>query len=180
MNRKSEGEKEEARGETVELLLAQLKDTLDKQFHAIDGLDQKAGIVLGSASLVVALIALLAGAFLQNPVGSNTAPPYMRWAFVIGAALYIGVIVCVVRAFGVTTYYLPLRLDADGIRKRYLGRSSAEVREQLVADYIEHCSTNATLIAQKARWVQASLCVLAADTVYLTIVVVAATLAVAT
>lgn len=175
MNTKSEGEKEEARRETVEVLLAQLRDTLDKQFHAIDGLDQKAGIVLGSSTLVVALIGVLATAFLQGPLQSNPAPPYMRLAFVIGAVLYIGVILCVVGAFRVVTYYLPLQLDPEEIRKGYLGLSKAQVREQLLANYIKYCSTNSTVLESKAGWVQASLYLLAADTAYLTIVVIAAT-----
>jgi hypothetical protein len=180
MSTQYDRDKEELRAETVEVLLAQLQDTLDKQFHAIDGLDQKAGISLGSASLVVALIGLLASALLQKTPESNGGCAYMQWAFVIGAALYIGVILCVVRAFSVETYYLPVQLDADVIRKGYLGHSSAEVREQLVADYIEHCSTNAAVIAEKAKWIQSSLYLLAVDTAYLTIVVIAATLTVAT
>ena len=91
MNTKSQGEMEEARGETVEVLLAQLKDTLDKQFHAVDGLDQKAGMVLGSGSLVVALIAVLASGLLQGLMRANTVSPYLQLGFVIGAVLYIGI-----------------------------------------------------------------------------------------
>ena len=180
MNTKSQGEKEEARGETVEVLLAQLKDTLDKQFHAVDGLDQKAGMVLGSGSLVVALIAVLASGLLQGLIRANTVSPYLQLGFVIGAVLYIGIIYCVVRAFRVTTYYLPLQLDPQEIRKGYLGLSKAQVREQLLANYIEYCSANSTILEEKARWVQISLYVLAADTAYLTTVVIAGTLLLAT
>jgi hypothetical protein len=176
MSTEPQRETDEARVGTIEVLLAQLKETLDKQFHAIDGLDQKAGIVLGSASLVVALIAVLANPFLQNPLHSNAACPLMRWAFVVGAAFYIAVIFFVVRAFSVETYHLPLRLDAEEIRKEYLGRTAADAREHLLADHIKHCSTNANIIAEKAKWVQWSLYALGGNTAYLTLVVIAATL----
>ena len=168
-------EKEEMRRETIEVLLAELKEGLDKQFGAIDGLDRKAGIILGSASLVIALMTVAHGAFFQKALEPNCASTWMQVGLVIGGLVYVGIIYCVVRAFRVTTYYLPVRLDREEIHNGYLGLTRAEVREQLLANYIEYSGVNLMIIDKKAKWVQISLYLLGADIVYLTMLLLVGT-----
>ena len=169
---KGSPEKEQARRQTVEVLLTELKGALDKEFQAIEALDRKAGIILGSASLVVALMTAAYGAFLQRAVEPNIVSACLQAGLAIGALVYIRVMYCTVRAFRVTTYYLPLKLDAEHIQKSYLGLNKAELGEQLLAQYIEHSGGNLMIIDKKGAWVQQSLYLLAGDTAYLTLLVI--------
>jgi len=176
VNTSSQGEREEARRETVEVLLTELKGALDKEFQAIEALDRKAGIMLGSASLVVALMTVAYGAFLQRTLEPSIASVCLQAGLVAGAAVYVRLIYCTARAFGVTTYYLPLKLDVDEIQNWYLRLNKAEVREQLLAQYIEYSARNSMIIDKKAPWLQKTLWLLAADTAYLTVLVIVGTL----
>ena len=169
-------EKEQARRETVEVMLTELKRALDKEFQAIEALDRKAGIILGSASLVVALMTVSYGPFLQRALEPSIASVCLHAGLVAGAVVYIRLIYCTVRAFGVTTYYLPVKLDVDEIENGYLRLNKAEVQEQLLAQYIEYSAVNSMIIDKKAPWLQKSLWLLAADTAYLTVLVIVGTL----
>jgi hypothetical protein len=169
-------QREETRAETVEVLLIELRHALDKEFRAIDALDHKGGIILGSASLVVALMTAAYGAFFQRPLQPNTACLCLQVGLVAAAAVYIRLMYCAVRGFRVTTYYLPLRLDEKEIHNAYLGLNKAEVREQLLANYIKYSALNSTIIDKKAAWVEKALSLLAADTAYPTVLVIVGTL----
>jgi hypothetical protein len=176
VNTKSHAEKEEARRETVEVLLTELKGTLDKEFQAIEALDRKGGIILGSASLVVALMTVAYGAFLETALEPSTASLCLQAGLIAAAAVYARLMYCTVRAFGVTSYYLPLKLDVDEIQNGYLGLNKAEVREQLLANYIEYSALNSMIIDKKAPWLQSALWLLAADTAYLIVLLIPGTL----
>lgn len=168
-------DKEEVRRETVEVMLGELKGALDKEFQAIDALDRKGGIIFGSASLVVALMTIAHAAFFQKALEPSCASICLQVGFVIGGLVYVGIICCMIRAFKVTTYYLPVKLDAEEIQKGYLGLDKAAAREQLLANYIEYSGINSTIIDKKARWVEISLRLLGADVAYLTILVIVGT-----
>jgi len=165
---------QETQEETLRILRAELKDGLDKQFQTIDALDRKAGVVLGSASLVVALMTFASGAVFQKALEPSCASNLLRLGFVVAGLIYALIICCVVLALKVRTYYLPTKLDRDEI-EGYLDLDRAGVRRQLLANYIQRFGTNLTAIAGKARWVQISLVLLAADGILLTILVIVGT-----
>lgn len=173
---KAPPEKQYARPETVDLLLGEFRHTLEEQFDAVEGLDRKAGVILSSASLVVALMTLAYGAFLQRALGPSSASACLRAGLVMGAIVYVRLMYCTVRAFRVATYYLPLKVDSQEIHNAYLALKKPEAAEQLLANYIEYCGINSAIIRDKAVWVQNSLCLLAADTAYLSILVIVGTL----
>lgn len=167
---------EQGRGEAVEVLLGELRRAQDKQFHAIDGLDRKAGVVLGSASLVVGLMAVAHGSLLQGFVRSSCAYATVKAAFVLAALVYVAIMCCLVVALRVKAYYLPIKFDREEIRDGYLRLSGADAREQLLANYVEYLGVNALTIRKKATWVQVSLGLLAGDVILFTVIIVLTTL----
>lgn len=167
-----DAESRKAREETVEVLLAELERAMDKQFEAIDALDSKAGIIFGAASLVAALMTVAQGSFFQRAQMANAIPPcYVLVGFGLAILLYIGIIYCLIRAFKVMTYYLPMKIDPNHIHKTYLPLTKSEVKEKLLASYIKHSQTNWAILEDKARWVQIALYLLAIDIIYLTLLI---------
>lgn len=177
MSQNAVSESEKARQETVEVLLSELERAMDKQFEAIDALDSKAGIIFGAASLVSALMTVAQGAFFQKMREATTIPSWFSLVgFGLAIVLYVAIVCCLIRAFRIMTYYLPMKIDREHIQAIYLPLTKAEVKEQLVANYIEHSQTNWAILEDKARWVQKGLYLLGIDIIFLTIFIAVGTM----
>jgi len=172
MSQDIDAESKRAREETVEILLAELERTMDKQFKAIDTLDSKVGIIFGAGSLVVALMTVAQGSFFHNAqTASVLCPYYVLGAYGLSLFLYLAIMFCVIRAFKVRTYYLPMKIDRDHIQNTYLPLKKHAVKEKLLASYIKHSQTNAAILTDKAQWVQRGLYLLAIDISYLIVLI---------
>jgi len=172
MSQDIDAETEKARAETVEVLLSELERTMDKQFEAIDGLDSKAGIIFGAGSLVAALMTVAQGSFFQKAqTASVLCPYYVLGAYGSAMLLYVGIICCVIRAFKVKRYHLPMKIDLEHIEKTYLPMKKHKVKEKLLASYIKHSQANAAILRDKGQWAQRALYLLAIDIIYLTILI---------
>jgi hypothetical protein len=173
---------ESARERTVEIMLRELERGMDKQFDTIDGLDSKAGQLFGVASLATALMTAFLGVMPGAKAAALAGNGYaaLPWwglvsgfavAIVVAIALYSATVFSLVRAYRVEAYHLPVKVDREHITAIYLPLTEAQVREQLLANYIEQMRTNWAIAETKAWWVKMSLYLLAADIVYLVIAV---------
>jgi hypothetical protein len=161
-------------------MLRELERGMDKQFATIDGLDSKAGQLFGVASLATALMTAFLGAIpdaMTATITENGSAPLPWWCsvggFAVAIALYVATVFCLVRAYRVESYHLPVKVDREHITVTYLPLTETQVREQLLANYIEQMRTNWAIAETKAWWVKLSLYLLGADIVYLVIAVAA-------
>jgi hypothetical protein len=166
----------EARSETIEVLLHELERAMDKQFQTIDSLDSKAGQLFGVASLATALMMAFAGIVRDTSYqtdaaqAATTTPTSVTvGAFVLAILMYVATIYCLVRAFRVEAFRLPLKVDRKHIIETYLPLSKHEAKAQLLSNYIEQMEANSAIVETKAWWIRWSLYLLGTDVVYLII-----------
>lgn len=153
-------------------MLAQLERAMDKQFQTIDGLDSKAGQLFGVASLLTALIGVAQVSFFQSEEVTSSFPSwFVAGQFLLAIFLYLVTIFCLIRAFRIEAYYLPIKIDRDHIHDTYLSLTKSAVEEQLLANYIEHSQRNWAIIEDKARWVRGGLYLVGFDIFFLVMLI---------
>ncbi len=154
-------------------MLAQLERVMDKQFQTIDGLDSKAGQLFGIATLVTALMGVAQVSFFQSEKAISSFPCwFVAGGFLLLMFLYLLTIVCLIRAFRIEAYYLPIKIDRDHIDDTYLSLSKNAAQQQLLANHIECSQMNWAIIEDKARWIKWGLYLLGLD-IFLLIILIA-------
>lgn len=146
------------RHETIQVLLAEAEKSLDRQLATIDGLDSKVGQLFQVVTVATTLLTIAIGLLLGTEHAA-TSPPCWLVVGAFGATLvpYTATWICVIRAYQLRVYYLPLKMDREHIHTDYLSLTKPQAQDQLLANYIESSRLNWDLVAGKARWVQRAL-----------------------
>ena len=157
-----------ARNQTIQVLLAEAEKSLDRQLATIDGLDSKVGQLFQVVTVATTLLTFAIGLFLRSEHAA-TSPPWWLVLGAFGVALvpYAATWICVIRAFQLRVYYLPLKMDREHIRTEYLSLTKPQAQDQLLANYIESSRLNWDTVAGKARWVQRALYLAGIDIILL-------------
>lgn len=154
----------------VQVLLAELRSMLKAHLDAGDALDSKAGMIFGATSSVAALTTVAYGMAAQSATtGCSWVQAAVRADLVLNLVVSVAVIYCLVQATRVAGYHLPL--EPGEIEDYYLELPRQDLAEQLLANYIECCQWNTAIIATKARWVDGSVRLLAANVTFLMILI---------
>jgi len=170
---------EKAREETVEVLLAEAERSMSRQFETIDGLDSKASQLFQVVTLATTLLTIAQGWFFQKEEVASVFPCWVVvGVFGIAVSLYVATIYCLIRAFRVRVYYLPIKMDSEHIRTTYLSLTKPETQEKLLASYIERAQTNWGIADDKAKWVDGALILVGIDIIFLMAIIAIATLVV--
>ena len=147
-----------ARYQTIQVLLAEAEKSMDRQLDTIDGLDSKAGQLFQVVTLATTLLTFAMGLFLRSELMPGPPPCWFVLAALgVALVLYAVAWLCVIRAFDLRVYYLPLRMDREKIHSDYLALTSAEAQAQLLANYVKASDKNWTIIDEKATWVRRAL-----------------------
>lgn len=156
------------RNQTIQVLLSEAENSLDRQLATIDGLDLKVGQLFQVVTVATTLLTFAMGLFLRNENHAYSPPCWLvLGAFAIALLPYAATWVCVIRAFQLRVYYLPLRMDREHIRTDYLSLTDSQAKDQLLANYIESSQPNWAIVAGKARWVQRALYLAGIDIILL-------------
>jgi len=165
-------ESNEARQRTVTAVLTELRRQLDEQFRIIDGLDSKAGVLFGAASLLITLGSLSQGlAFRAAAIGRLPPSNVVLGVLVVAVVLYAAIVFCLMRGLRIRVYQLPMKADWDHLERTYLRGTSDEAEEQLLVDYVARLKDNWILIQDKAEWTKRGFGLLGVELIYLLIVV---------
>lgn len=163
-----ESEAEKAREETVEVLLGEAQTLMSRQFETIDGLDSKASQLFQVVTLATTLLTIAQGWFFQK---EEVASVFPWWAMLVGFAtavlLYGATVYCLMCAYRIRVYYLPLKMDREYIRTGYLSLTKSQAREKLLASYIKYSQVNRDLAGDKAKWVDRALKLVGIDIILL-------------
>jgi len=169
----------EAREETVEVLLAEAERSMSRQFESIDGLDSKASRLFQVVTLATTLLTIAQGWLFQKEEVASVFPCWVVvGVFAIAISLYVATICCLIRAFRVRVYYLPIKMDSEHIRTTYLSLTKAKTQEKLLASYIKHSQTNWGIADDKAKWVDSALILVGIDIIFLIVIMAIATVVV--
>lgn len=152
-----ETEQDEPR--SLEIVFAEVKDRLNAQSDQIKTLDAKAGLVLSSSSLIIAIGAGLRTAFGKSGPGEVTL-------FVFAAILYVLTMI-----FAFQAYYLrPYRRDPEprALRERYMFKDPTFTKRKILANMIEFFEENERIINDnKVKNLRRALKLLTAETIAL-------------
>lgn len=162
---------EKAREETVEVLLAEAERSMTVQFENIGRLDSKAGRLFQVVTLATTLLTIAQGWLFQKEMASVFPCWVVVGGFGIAISLYGATVYCLIRAFRVRVYYLPIKMDLEHIRTTYLSLTKSETQEKLLASHIEHYQTNWGLSENKAKWVNWALILVGIDIIFLIAVI---------
>lgn len=170
---------EKAREETVEVLLAEAERSMTTQFENIRRLDSKAGRLFQVVTLATTLLTIAQGWFFQKEEMASVFP---CWVVLVGFGtailLYGATICCLIRAFRIRVYYLPIKMDLEHIRTTYLSLTRSETQEKLLASYIKHSKINWGMSDDKANWVDRALILVGIDIIVLVTIIAVGTLVV--
>ena len=127
------------------LVLDELRNVLEHQFDAADGLDSKLKELLGAASLILALVTTLQ---------ITTSVEKIGWPYLIGLVivlvLYVVLIVVILRGLRPMTYKAPIPSNWDEIAERFFDLDEDAALELLIANYLKCSQENNTPINKKA------------------------------
>ena len=149
------------------LALEELRRGYDVLAGSSNTLDQKAGSLLGSASLVTGLFGTLQIALIRP----DQSPWY--WVGIVLVLLaFLALLAICTSTFWAKSYKIPLKADWAVIYSNVLSLSPSESIEKMIASYITWNSYNRKLNAQKAgrlRWASALLFLIVAILMLLSI-----------
>lgn len=145
---------EKAREQTIEVLLAEAERSISRQLATIDGLDSKASQLFQVVTLATTLLAIAMGLFFQREEVARLFPCwFVLGVFGLAMFLYLVTVCCLICAFRVRVYRLPMKMDREHIRTTYLSLTKPETQDQLLANYIECSQINWSIADDKAKWV---------------------------
>ena len=170
---------EKAREETVEVLLAEAERSMTRQFEIIESLDSKASRLFQVVTLATTLLTIAQGWFFQKEEVASVLPWWVVvGVFAIATSLYLATICCLMCAFRVRVYHLPVKMDLEHIRTTYLSLTKSETQEKLLASYIKHSQTNWDITYDKGKWVDRALILVGIDIIFLIAIIAIGTLVV--
>lgn len=153
---------------TLRTLVEEARFVLDKQLATADSQDTKAGIVIGAASLVSALMSGTQGALWILAIGSKTCNFFPSTLLVIAIGLYVLAIYCAFRAILVREFAIgSVDLTTEELGGHYVGLSLQDLHFRLLKQYADAYRKNQSTLAIKARHLRRSIILLAAEVIYL-------------
>ena len=132
----------------LDIIYTEIKDRLQEQFDQLRALDQKAGQVLSSASLIVAV-----GIGLQ---AIETSPSSLRFTLFIMAIIFYALsVISAWLAYRVQSF----RRDPEPrpLRDHYLPSEFQFTKRKIISNFIESYEFNQQSIRSKVRYTQSAL-----------------------
>ncbi len=160
-----ETEQEEPR--SLDIIFAEVKDRLKAQSDQIKALDQKAGLVVSSSSLIITIGAGLRTALEKSGPAEVTLPSVCSFAlFVLAGVLYLLTMIFAFRAYSLLRY----RRDPEPrpLREHYMFENPTSTKRKILANMIQCFEENQKIIHHnKVRNLRIALSLLIAETMAL-------------
>lgn len=127
------------------LALEEMRLAFQEHSNASNVLDQKASVLLNSASLILGLFGIL-----QLTLPKAGQSPLYWIAIMLALALYLGIILISTNALLPRTYQAPIRADWNVLSENILMLEPRDALLKLLSGYVEYIPQNRKLNKQKA------------------------------
>ena len=134
--------------EGLKLTLEEMRRLYTQRQAAADKLDDKAGTILGSASLILTLITTL-----QLTLLGPDQPWYYWLGLAVAFTLYLVMILLTLLAFSPRTFTTPIKASWDILREKLFVVTEEEALLNLISAYEDQINNNKKILTQKARFV---------------------------
>jgi len=146
----------------IDAVLEETQRYYERLHEASKGLDTKASILLGSGSLLLALVSAF-----QNPRTFPAIWEAFSCYIIFGAVLYILLFLCGIFAIIPIQWTTPVKIDREELREHYLPLSSEKLKWQLLGDYVDRIQENRAKVMRKGRAVAVGFVILGVEVIYL-------------
>jgi hypothetical protein len=134
-----------------------MRRTLDRQVDGIDTIKATVRSVLGSASLIVSLVAAL-------QILSPGVAPEWAWLYRMGiglaAGLYVALIVACALALWPTTVFGPIKVDWDVLSTEYQMLNEEEIMSKDLSSLLNTIQLNTPIVNRYKRYQQIAVAIL--------------------
>lgn len=134
-------ETEQDEPQSLEIVFAEVKDRLNAQSDQIRALDEKAGLVLSSSSLIITIGTGLRTAFGKSVPGEATLSSICSFAlFFLAGVLYLLTMIFAIRAYSLLRY----RRDPEPrpLRQHYILEKPTFTKSKILANMIQSFEEN--------------------------------------
>jgi len=148
--------------EPIDTVLEETKRFYETLHEASKGLDTKASILLGSGTLLLALVSTF-----HDPKTFPTIWEAFSCYIIVGVILYVLLFLCGIVAIIPVEWTTPVKIEREELQQHYLRLSSEDLKWQLLGNYIERIQENRAKIAKKGKAVAIGFAILFVEVVYL-------------
>jgi len=148
--------------EPIDTVLEETKKYYETLHEASRALDTKASILLGSGTLLLALVSAF-----QDPKTFPTIWEAFSCYIIVGVVLYVLLFLCGIFAIVPVQWTTPVKIDREELQQHYLPLSSEKLKWQLLGNYVDRIQENRAKIARKGKAVAIGFAILGVEVVYL-------------
>lgn len=148
--------------EPIDTVLEETKRFYETLHEASKGLDTKASILLGSGTLLLALVSTF-----HDPKNFPEIWQSFSCYIIVGVLLYVLLVLCGIFAIIPVQWTTPVKIDREELKQHYLPLSPENLKWQLLGNYVDRIQENRAKITKKGKAVAMGFAILFVEVVYL-------------